>query len=59
MRAELYELDGKLRTALMHCRTLTRDSFGVSVFPMQDGAYEASELRMGVECPPVTLVLKD
>lgn len=58
--AELYELDGKLRTALMQLPYTDARFIRVSVFPMQDSAYEASELRMGVwSAQSVTLVLKD
>ena len=58
--AELYELDGKLRTALMQLPYTDARFIRVSVFPMQDSDYEASELRMGVwSAQSVTLVLKD
>lgn len=58
--AELYELDSKLRTALMQLPYTDARFIRVSVFPMQDSAYEASELRMGVwSAQSVTLVLKD
>ena len=58
--AELYELDSKLRTALMQLPYTDARFMRVSVFPMQDSAYEASELRMGVwSAQSVTLVLKD
>lgn len=58
--AELYELDNKLRTALMQLPYTDARFIRVSVFPMQDSAYEASELRMGVwSAQSVTLVLKD
>ena len=58
--AELYELDGKLRTALMQLPYADARFIRVSVFPMQDSDYEASELRMGVwSAQSVTLVLKD
>lgn len=58
--AELYELDGKLRTALMQLPYTDARFIRVSVFPVQDSDYEASELRMGVwSAQSVTLVLKD
>jgi hypothetical protein len=58
--AELYELDGKLRTALMQLPYTDARFIRVGVFPMQDSDYEASELRMGVwSAQSVTLVLKD
>ena len=58
--AELYELDSKLRTALMQLPYTDARFIRVSVSPMQDSAYEASELRMGVwSAQSVTLVLKD
>ena len=58
--AELYELDSKLRTALMQLPYNDARFIRVSVFPMQDSAYEVSELRMGVwSAQSVTLVLKD
>ena len=58
--AELYELDGKLRTALMQLPYTDARFIRVSVFPMQDSDYEASELRIGVwSAQSVTLVLKD
>lgn len=58
--AELYELDSKLRTALSQLPYTDARFIRVSVFPMQDSAYEASELRMGVwSAQSVTLVLKD
>lgn len=58
--AELYELDSKLRTALMQLPYTDAKFIRVSVFPMQDSDYEASELRMGVwSAQSVTLVLKD
>ncbi len=58
--AELYELDSKLRTALMQLPYTDARFVRVSVFPMQDSDYEASELRMGAwSAQSVTLVLKD
>jgi hypothetical protein len=58
--ADLYELDSKLRTALTQLPYADARFIRVSVFPMQDNAYETSELRMGVwSAQSVTLVLKD
>ena len=58
--AELYELDSRLRTALMQLPYTDERFIRVSVFPIQDSAYETSELRMGVwSAQSVTLVLKD